>query len=201
MTLTYPKAAKLTVGHDPKEDRLFLIFHLQDGGFRKAFLSRRMLGALLVRMSEELASSHPMAGYTAQRDEMLQMEHVASVSKPTQQGTGQVSQTSKSKPPDTHAEPPKPAKALRVPTTFAGVYYVTSAHLEIQHGELIVAFSGDYLNDNTGAHLIAALAMPRNEAHQVLRLLRDKAEFAGWNMDAPAQWLKPLEYGKALGVQ
>ncbi|WP_156932920.1 hypothetical protein [Desulfonatronum lacustre] len=185
MTLTYPKAAKLSVGYDPKEDRLFLIFHLQDGGFRKAFVSRRILGVLLGHMSEQLASSHPMAGYTAQRDEMLQMEHVASVSV----------QSSESK------SDPGQIKAQSLPTEFPGSFYVTDAHVELQQDMLVVGFSGEWLNDPKALPVpIAALGLGRSEAHRVLRLLRDKADSAGWNMEMPAQWLKPLEYGKALGV-
>ncbi len=184
MNLTYPKAGQLSVGYDPHEDRLFLIFHLQDGGFRKAFLARRVLGALLSRMSEELAASHPMAGWTAQRDEMLQMEHVASISV----GTGK-----------TNAD--QTPQSQQLPTEFSGAFYVTSAHLEMQQDALVIGFSGTWLSDPKAAPVpIAALGLGRAEAHQVLHLLRDKAGFAGWNMDVAAQWLKPLEYGKALGA-
>ncbi|TVR02884.1 MAG: hypothetical protein EA399_00190 [Desulfovibrionales bacterium] len=194
VNLTYPKAVKISVGYDPHEDRLFLIFHLQDGGFHKAFLSRRVLGALLARMSEELAASHPMAGLTAQRDEMLQMEHVASISVGTGKGkaapTPQTQQTKQTQ------------QTQQLPTEFPGAFYVTSAHLEMQQDALVIGFSGTWLNDPKALPVpIAALGLGRSEAHQVLRLLRDKAEFAGWNMEMPALWLKPLEYGKALGEQ
>ena len=63
MTLTYPKAGQLSVGYDPKEDRLFLVFHLQDDGFRKSFVSRRILGALLGHMSEQLAVLSTVLAY------------------------------------------------------------------------------------------------------------------------------------------
>ncbi len=190
MTLTYPRAGQLSVGFDPHEDRMFLIFHLQDGGFRKAFLSRRMLGALFGRMSEELAASHPMAGYTAQRDEMLQMEHVASLSA----GTGKTGQ------PQT-PQTKQTQQAQPLPTEFPGAYYVTSANLEVQESFLIIGFSGEWLIDPKALPVpIAALGLARSEAHLVLRLLRDKAELAGWNMEIPVLWMKPLEYGKALGA-
>jgi hypothetical protein len=196
MNLTYPKAAQLSVGYAPHEDRLFLIFHLQDGGFRKAFLSRRVLGALLARMSEELAASHPMAGLTAQRDEMLQMEHVASISVGTGKGKADADQT-----PQTQQTQQTP-QTHPFPTEFSGAFHVTSAHLEMQQDALVIGFSGTWLNDPKASPVpIAALGLGRSEAHQVLWLLRDKAEFAGWNMEMPALWLKPLEYGKALGAQ
>ncbi|SMP82341.1 hypothetical protein SAMN06295888_1476 [Desulfonatronum zhilinae] len=190
VNLTYPRSDQLSVGYDLKEDRLFLIFHLHGGGFRKALISRRILVGLLGHMSEQLTSSHPMAGYTAHRDEVLQMEHVAAVSVqnpgPTQQ-TSQTQQTQQTQPP---------------PTEFPGSFYVTDAHVELQQDMLVVGFSGEWLNDPKALPVpIAALGLGRSEAHQVLRLLRDKAEFAGWNLEWPAQWLKPLEYGKALGVQ
>ncbi|WP_028572296.1 hypothetical protein [Desulfonatronum lacustre] len=203
MTLTYPKAGQLSVGYDPKEDRLFLIFHIQDGGFRKAFVSRRILGALLGHMSEQLASSHPMAGYTAQRDEMLQMEHVASVSV----------QNVEAKQPKQPAHPKQPQQALKpqksqqlqqgeqLPTEFPGAFYVTSVQVEMQQDMLVVGFSGEWLKaENQKSEPIAALGLARAEAHRVLRLLRDKADSAGWNLEWPALWMKPLEYGKALGA-
>lgn len=74
--------------------------------------------------------------------------------------------------------------------------------MEIQESFLIIGFSGEWLPDPKGGQVpIAALGLGRPEAHQVLRLLRDKADNAGWNLEWPAQWLKPLEYGRALGVQ
>ena len=191
MTRTYPKAAQISVGYNQKQDRLFLIFHLQEGGFRKAFVSRRMLGALLVRMTQELTASHPMAGYTAQRDEVLQMEHVASVSVQNP-GKGKALRTQQ-----TQQTPQTPT----LPTEFSGAYFVTATHVETQENLLVIGFSGEWLPDPKAAQVpIAALGLGRTEAHQVLRLLRDKAEFAGWNLEWPALWLKPLEYGKALGV-
>ncbi|GAB6060664.1 hypothetical protein [Desulfonatronum parangueonense] len=191
MTRTYPKAHKLSVGYDQKEDRLFLIFHLQNGGFRKAFLSRRMLGALLIRMGAVLSTSHPNAGFTAQRDEVLQMEHVASIS--VGGGISNADQT-----PQTQ----QTKQTQQLPTEFTVVYYVTAAHLEMQQDALVIGFSGDKLNMQQDApEPIAALALGRSEAHQVLRLLRDKAESACWNVELPAQWMKPLEFGKALEAQ
>lgn len=188
MTLTYPKAVKISVGYDPKQDRLFQIFHLQDGGFRKAFVSRRILGALLGHMSEQVAASHPMAGYTAQRDEMLQMEHVASVSV----------QSSESKPDPGQGQ----TQGQSLPTEFPGSFYATDVHVELQQDMLVVGFSGEWLNDPKALPVpIAALGLGRSEAHRVLWLLRDKADSAGWNMEMPVLWMKPLEYGKALGVQ
>ena len=200
MPLTYPRAHKLSVGYDTKEDRLFLIFHLQNGDYRKALLSRRLLDALLVRMSEELASSHPMVGHTAQRDEMLQMEHLASVSvqtaepeQPVQSGHQQGQIPSQAQ---------QPQETQQLPSRYSGSFLITDAHVEVQQGVLVVGWSGEWLNDQkTASEPIAALGLARSEAHRVLRLLRDKAEVAGWNMAMPAQWLQPLEYGKALGAQ
>ncbi|GAB6060692.1 hypothetical protein [Desulfonatronum parangueonense] len=197
MTRTYPKAHKLSVGYNQKEDRLFLIFHLQDGGFRKAFISRRILGALLVRMSKELSASHPNAERIAQRDEVLQMEHVASI----------FVLTNPAPPAGTHPETDTGSRKAernqkeQLPSEFTRIYYITAAHLEIQESLLLIGFSGERLNsEKQNPEPIAALALARPEAHQVLRLLRDKADSAGWNVELTAQWMKPLEYGQKLVV-
>lgn len=29
-----------------------------------------------------------------------------------------------------------------------------------------------------------------------LRLLRDQADKAGWGLEQPAEWMRPMEYGK-----
>ena len=66
---------------------------------------------------------------------------------------------------------------------------------------LLIGFSGELLNsENMAPEPIAALALARQEAHQVLGLLRDKAEFAAWNLGITAQWMKPMEYGQKLVV-
>ena len=65
---------------------------------------------------------------------------------------------------------------------------------------LLIGFSGELLNsENVAPQPIAALALARPEAHQVLRLLRSKAELAGWNLQITAQWMKPLEGPRAGG--
>ncbi|TVR02951.1 MAG: hypothetical protein EA399_00150, partial [Desulfovibrionales bacterium] len=89
----------------------------------------------------------------------------------------------------------------QIPTEFPVVYYITAAHLEMQQDLLVIGFSGDKLNmQQDTSKPIAALALARPESHQVLRLLRDKADSAGWNIELPAQWMKPLEYGQTLVV-
>lgn len=186
MTLTYPKAGKLTVGYDQKEDRLALTFHLQDGGFRKAFISRRILAGLLGHMGQKLSASHPMAGHTAQRDEVLQMEHVASVSAQNLDATA--------------SDPTQETQQTQTPPTeFSECFHVTDVRLELQQDILVVGFSGELPGDHHATpQPIAALGLGRAEAHRVLRLLRDKADFADWNLEMPALWMKPLEYGRGL---
>jgi len=79
MTTTYPKAKYLSLGYDPREDRLILTAHLQDGTSCKVLITRRLLSMLLERLSSELSSTHPAAANSPNPDEVLQMEHVASV--------------------------------------------------------------------------------------------------------------------------
>lgn len=189
VTLAYPKAKDLSLGYDKNEDRLFLIFHLQDGGFRLTYLSRGMLGILLARLCEELAATHPMAGYTAQRDEVLQMEHVASVS-------NLVTDSCQSNPPALPEQPRQHSE--KIPTEFPLSHYVSGVYLEMQQDALVTCFSGKLMYEvNAQPEPVAALGLSRTEAHRILRRLRAKAEFAEWNLKIPAEWMKPMESGDA----
>lgn len=85
---TYPKATQVAFGHVPREDRLALDLTLQaptGAELRRAWLTRRMVAAMLVKLSEVIGQSHPVAGRTPDPDEVLQMEHLAAVA-----GTGAV---------------------------------------------------------------------------------------------------------------
>jgi len=39
----------------------------------------------------------------------------------------------------------------------------------------------------------------RTEAHQILRMLKDQADKAGWGLEQPAEWMRFMEYGKGGG--
>jgi hypothetical protein len=139
-TTTYPKAKHLSLGYDPREDRLILTAHLQDGTSCKVLITRRLLSLLLECLSSELSSTHPAAAHSPNPDEVLQMEHVASVqggkSEKGEQGSGQSQES--------------------IPT-----YLATSAQIESQEdGHIILGLKDD--------EPIAALLLSRQKTHQIL---------------------------------
>ena len=168
MSTTYPKANTVTVGYDPTEDRMFLVLYLQDGGSRKAYVSRRLLGMLLKSMGDKLTSTSPTASRTPDSQAVMQMEHIAAV---VNRKPGEIPKTAQ----------PDSAKP----------YYATEAQLENQGDTLILGLK------SVDTEPIAGLALQRTEAHQILRMLRDQADKAGWGLELPADWMRPMEYGRA----
>ncbi len=167
MNTSYPKATTVTIGYDQTEDRIFLILYLQDGSSRKAYISRRLLGMILKTMGDKLTSTSPTASRTPDSAEVMQMEHIAAV---VNRKPGEVPKTAK---PDNKKS-----------------YYATEAQVQAQEDTLILGFK------SVNSEPIAGLALKRTEAHQVLRLLRDQADKAGWGLGQPAEWMRPMEYGK-----
>uniref|UniRef100_UPI0005EB6483 hypothetical protein n=1 Tax=Desulfonatronovibrio magnus TaxID=698827 RepID=UPI0005EB6483 len=134
---------------------------------RKAYISRRLLGMLLKSMGEKLTSTSPTASRTPDSAEVMQMEHIAAV---VNRKPGKV--------PETESGSKEPAS-----------YYATEAQIQAQEETLTLGLK------SVDAEPIAGLALPRTEAHQVLRLLRDQADKAGWGLEVPAEWMRPMEYG------
>lgn len=168
MTTTYPKAKQLSLGYDVKEDRIILTAHLQDGSSCKALITRRLLSILLERLSSELSSTHPAAAHSPDPDEVLQMEHVASVElRKSEKGT----------------DAPESAQES-IPT-----YLATSAQIETQDdGHIILGLKED--------EPIAAILLSREKTHQILKLFNELAEKAEWGLDKKAAWMEPLKYGR-----
>jgi hypothetical protein len=165
---TYPRVTTVTIGYDPTEDRIFLILYLQDSETRKAYISRRLLKILLKTMGDKLTSTSPTASRTPDSAEVMQMEHIAAV---VNRKPGEV--------PDTNVEKKQPKS-----------FYATEAQVQAQENALILGFK------SASSEPIAGLALKRTEAHQILRLLRDQADKAGWGLEQPAEWMRPVEYGK-----
>jgi hypothetical protein len=100
-------------------------------------------------------------------DEVLQMEHVASVqgskSEKGEQATDQES----------------------IPTSLA-----TSAQIETQQdGHIILGLKNN-------EQPIAAILLSRQKTHQILKLFSELAEKAGWGLGNKAAWMEPLRYGR-----
>ena len=146
---------------------MFLILYLQDGNSRKAYISRRLLGMLLKSMGDKLTSTSPTASRTPDSAEVMQMEHIAAV---VNRKLGEIPKTAQ----------PDSAKP----------YYATVVQLETQGDSLILGFK------SVDVEPIAGLALKRTEAHQILRMLRDQSDKAGWGLEQPAEWMRPMEYGK-----
>ncbi|MFP4393517.1 MAG: hypothetical protein ACLFPG_11770 [Desulfohalobiaceae bacterium] len=122
---------------------------------------------LLERISSELSSTHPAAAHSPNPDEVLQMEHVASV------------QGSKSEKGEqaTDQEP--------IPT-----YLASSAQIETQEdGHIILGLKDE-------EQPITAILISKQKTHQILKLFSEQAEKAGWGLDKKAAWMEPLRYGR-----
>ena len=143
MSDTCPKANTVTIGYDQVEDRIFLIFYLQDGKTRKAYISRRLLGMLLKNMGDKLSTSSATASRTPNPSEVMQMEHIAAV---VDRKPGKV--------PETQTKSKEPAS-----------YYATEAQIQAQEDTITLGLK------SVNSEPIAGLALPRTVAHQVLRLL------------------------------
>jgi hypothetical protein len=167
MQTTYPKTERLSIGYDPKEDRLILTAHLQDGESRRTLITRRLLSKILDKMSQELASTHPAAERSPDLDEVLQMEHVAAVSQGKSESSGSGS-------------PQAPAES----------HLVVEAQVETQEQHLILGLLSE------DKEPLAGIKLARHEAHQVLRMLMQQAGKAKWGLEKKAAWMEPLQYGK-----
>lgn len=167
MSTTYPKAVRLSIGYDPKEDRLILTAHLQGGESRRTLITRRLLSRILDKMSQELASTHPATERSPDPDQVLQMEHVAAVS----QG----------KPDSSRSENPQARTESHL---------VAEAQIETQEQHLILGLLAE------DKEPLAGIKLARNEAHQVLRILMQQANKAKWGLEKKAAWMEPLQYGK-----
>ena len=122
---------------------------------------------LLKSMGEKLTSTSTTASRTPDSTEVMQMEHIAAV---VNRKPGEIPKTAK----------PDSAKP----------YYATEVQLETKADTLILGLK------SVEAEPIAALALKRTEAHQILRMLRDQADKAGWGLEQPAEWMRPMEYGR-----
>ncbi len=119
-------------------------------------------------MGDKLTSTSSTAARTPDSAEVMQMEHIAAV---VNKKPGEV--------PVTNVEKKQPE-----------CFYATEAQVQAQENTLILGFK------SVNSEPIAGLALKRTEAHQVLRLLRDQADKAGWGLGHPAEWMRPMEYGK-----
>ncbi len=169
MSVTYPKAERISIGYDPLEDRLILTGHLHSGESCKAVLTRRLLSRLLDRISIELSSTHPAAERSPDPDEVLQMEHIAAVTEGrSEQTTGKPGEKS----PDSES------------------HLVVEAQVQTQDQHLIL---GLLARDKTP---IIGIKLSRGKAHQVLRMLMEQAVKVEWGLEKKAAWMQPLKYGQ-----
>ena len=163
------------MGFIPKEDRLVLMLALKNGNSVNALFSRRMLQAMLKSMGEKLASTSPTASRTPDPHEVLQMEHIAAVTSRKPEATGSV-------------------------TAGETDWYITEVQMETRDNFLVLGLKGELRNptgpDGTTAEPVAALQLERSQAHQILRMLKGQADQAGWGLELPADWMRPMEYGR-----
>ncbi len=174
MKTTYPKARQISIGYDQIEDRMVFTSRFKDGLVRKALITRRLLSRLLIRMSRELYSTHPVAGRSPDPDEVLQMEHIAAIAHGL---------------PETQALPERPGAQ----TTISQAGLVVDVQIETQDEYLVLGLL------SYPAEPIAAMKLTREKAHQLIRTFMEKAAAAEWDLENKAPWLEPMICEHASG--
>jgi len=184
MEVEFPRIDRIRIGYAAREDRLVLIAELP-GHVRRAFLTRRLVRNWMQRMSEQLSATHPAAARTADPGEVLQMEHLAAVAgargeagKPRTDESAPVIAISTS----THL-PVTDFLITRIGLECRGPFHLVGLHGVRRES----AQPGD-----DSAEPVAGLRLARANAHQLLRLLRDQAKSADWDLDVPAEWMAPM---------
>ncbi len=167
MRTIYPKARQISIGYDQVEDRMVFTSRFKDGRVRRALITRRLLSRLLIRMSGELYTTHPVAGRSPDPDEVLQMEHIAAVAHGL---------------PEAQALPEKPGAQVTISQT--GL--VVDVQIETQNEYLVLGLI------SYPAEPVAGIKLTREKAHQLIRTFMEKAVAAEWDLENKTAWLEPL---------
>ena len=178
--LTFPRVHRIRLDYVPREDRIAAHLTMIGGDGRVAWLSRRLVGGACQHMDQTLKRSHPASEGEPAHDTVMALEHIGMRAEVAAQ--------------QAEATPDAAGGADEVdePTVWDH-YLVTEIHLEQQDSALILAFSGHSLAATPAADLptgpIAALALTRAHAHEILRLLTLQAEQADWRLQPAIGWL------------
>jgi hypothetical protein len=182
-TKDYPVVRQLAVGVNVIEDRLVMIATTKNGDRLAALLTRRLMRNLLDKYADVLADTSARVSQAAagQRDEVLQMEHVSALA------AGQ-------------ADAGQGTQGDQAPAPSAG-YLITDGQFQAREQSLVLALDGVRRRpdgpDGTEREPVIGLMLDRTTAHQVLRLLTDKADEAGWDLPKPSAWTENIQQAKA----
>lgn len=184
MEVEFPRIDRIRMGYVAREDRLVLFAELGEH-VRRAFLTRRLVRNWMQQMSEQLSATHPAAARTADPGEVLQMEHLAAVA-------GARGETG-----EPRTEEPNPVVAISTSTHLpVRDFLITGIRLECRGPFHLVGLHGvrrDSSQPGDGSpEPVAGLRLARANAHQLLRLLRDQAKRANWDLEAPVEWMAPM---------
>jgi len=181
-TLRFPSVIALDMGFNAQEDRVIMIARTIAGGRRVIFVTRRMMAQLLGHSAELMTRPSPAAARapSAQRNEVLQMEHVGALTTPPA-----------SPPPAAASNPEAGLPASDQPLESA--HLVTEIRMQVTESQLMIGFMGQRRNaagaDEQLIDTIAAATMDRAEAHRFLAMLNDRARDAEWGLEGLCPWL------------
>ncbi len=183
---SFPRTQHIKVGYAPLEDRVLLDLKLAAGGDCKAWLPRRVAGALIQRFNAALKRSHPAAEGAPADDTVMALEHIAARSEIAAAAVSQADEEAREE-----AAATEPAQQ---PST---AYVISDAQIEAQESQIRVGLWGYPLTAHGQAQgdveAVAGLMLERNQAHELLRMLTEQAERAEWGLEHSRIWPRWLE--------
>lgn len=192
---SFPRAQRLQVGYSPLEDRVLLRLTMAAGEQRSVWVPRRVMAALISRLSEALRRSHPAGEGQPAADAVMAMEHVAARSElagQRREAETQAADGAGAGEDDSHE---------RIPATpvEGGAYLITQERVEVKQGQVLVGLLGHELPSAPGLaqapHAVGGLALSRTQAHELLRMLSDQADQAQWGLSRSVAWMRWLRRG------
>ncbi|MCG5539492.1 hypothetical protein [Halorhodospira sp. 9622] len=192
---SFPRVRRLQIGYSPLEDRVLLRLEMVTGEQRSAWIPRRVLGRVLGRLNDALKRSHPAGEGQPAADAVMAMEHVAARS----ELAGQRQSTDEGA-----AEQPRGGEdGDGAQPVEDGSYLITQERIDIQQGQVVAGLLGHDLPSAPGLALtprpVGALSLSRTQAHELLRMLTEQAEQAGWGLARSVSWLRWLRPRRERG--
>ncbi|GEM_PF-864678 len=180
---TFPRVQQLQIGYAPLEDRILLRLTLVSEGGCNAWVPRAVAGPLVERLNAALKRSHPAAETAPADDTVMALEHIAARS----QLAGAADAVS-----DDLAEASRTAQAAG-PVTPWTTHLVSEARVEAgDEGGLRIGLLGHRLTAEGlargEAEAVAGLMLERAQAHELLRMVTEQAEQAGWALEGLRVW-------------
>ncbi len=196
---SFPLSTSLNIVFSAYEDRLMVRSRRVNRDPVNVLLTRRMTIIVLAQLLANLPELSGLDKTPAQYwQEVLQMAH----QKALESGrTASADETAAGKPPaakgtSSTAEQPerKHEKPAPKPRFEGGIYLATSLTMQLREGQLIMAITGlpmpRAMTEPCDREPLFAIPLQVEHVHQLIQLLIDKAEEAGWHLPLNLPWLE-----------